>query len=381
MKYPYGSELLVLNLATALAKLGFKVHLLTMTSNAFAKKYDQAGVTYDRIKQIPSYGKPWTFTTAVKQVQEICEEFQPDIIHSHYELTHIIGQQVAIRRRIPLIASYHTNEFSSIKDVTDRRFRWHPRNLGSLMRLNYRDYWLRRGQITFTVASEINADYAAAGLRIDRQQIRIIYNGVDIKKFGPSKWLTTQDVPEVPILTTVGRLVSDKAFDILIKALAEPELATQPLKLWLVGGGDLRDDLENLAKQYGQQDRIIFWGMKNDTADLLRQSDFYVHPARTEPFGLAVVDAMSTGLPIVISENVGMKIILQNDEGCIVPAENPSELAKMIARLINDPKLCRRQAKLLYERAQDFSIEAMTNRFVELYQEAIAGGSPIDETS
>lgn len=368
---PYGIQRIVVQLSSALAKLGHQVHLLYFSKNIFEDTLDKAGVTYQRVYPTPSYYKPWSYRKPVQSVLDICNQFQPDVLHTHDERIDILGQQVTLKNGLPHVVTFHSNDVWNIVDEFHGRKWWDIRNGGTAIRVLLRKRWLRKGNPTLIAVSKQTAQYAAQGLNID--SVRVLHNGLEVEQFGPSKWADRNYVPQKFILITVSRLVQTKGVDVVIAALTRPELIDLPVELWLVGDGMLRQKLEEQVRLSGQEARVKFLGVRDDVPDLLRQADIYVHPARTDPFPGAVLEAICTGLPIIITRETGTVDVIEQipELGQIVSGGNVDELTKAIARLVQNSQECQRQADLSLQCAKSLTIETMAQKYVEIYNSLI----------
>jgi glycosyltransferase involved in cell wall biosynthesis len=142
-----------------------------------------------------------------------------------------------------------------------------------------------------------------------------------------------------PFFVCVAALNLKKVHDTLLRALA---LLPRPHRLILAGDGPLRRDLERLADELGVADRVVFLGDQPPAvvAKLLAGAVASVLPSRDEPFGIAAVEAMAVGTPVVATPVGGLAEIVEHERtGLVVPVDDPSALAAALARLAGDPAL------------------------------------------
>jgi glycosyltransferase involved in cell wall biosynthesis len=139
----------------------------------------------------------------------------------------------------------------------------------------------------------------------------------------------------VPILLALGRLHSNKGFDVLVRALP----ALPFVHAVIAGEGPERAALLELARREGVADRLHLPGWRTDTAALLAAADLLVCPSRHEPLGNVVIEAWSAGRPVVAAAVDGPReLITSGREGLLVPPEDPNALARAIASLLDDPE-------------------------------------------
>ena len=152
----------------------------------------------------------------------------------------------------------------------------------------------------------------------------------------------TFDTPEgVPLFLGMGRLHSDKAHDITLRALALMPDAW----LWIAGSGPLDTELKAQAATLGVMDRVRFLGWRQDAGALYRAADVCLFPSRIEPLGNVVIQAWAYGLPIVAAASKGPASLIRDGEnGVLVPMESPDALAEAATRSLTDAAL---RAKLI----------------------------------
>lgn len=174
-----------------------------------------------------------------------------------------------------------------------------------------------------------------------RERIQHITNFVDATPADPVDRATLATPPDVPLVFACGRLHRNKAFDILIRALADVPRAI----LWLAGDGPERAALERLAADAGVADRIRFLGWRDDLPALYRAADLFVCPSRHEPFGSIVPEAWAHGAPMVAAAAQGpAAMITDGVDGLLVPIDDAPAMAAAMRAALDDPALRARLA-------------------------------------
>ncbi len=211
-----------------------------------------------------------------------------------------------------------------------------------------------------------------------------IYSGVDSKRFTPEgpqaadrPWALDAGDPPV-VIGTLGRLdpVKDQASLLrALRLLLDWELTLAPrLRLVIAGAGPARRVLEGLTGELGLVGRVWFAGERHDTPDLLRSLDVFALPSLNEGISNTILEAMATGLPVVASRVGGNpELVREGITGRLVPAQNPEALAAALRDYVTDPK--QRRVHGTMGRAhvvQNFSLEAMTRRYLGFYDEVMA---------
>jgi glycosyltransferase involved in cell wall biosynthesis len=182
------------------------------------------------------------------------------------------------------------------------------------------------------------------------------------------------------LVLAVGRLVSYKGFEYLIRAMAEIRG-----RLVLVGDGPLRGALEQLAREIGVAERVAFLKRVDDVNPYYHAADVFALPsvARSEAFGLVQLEAMAAGIPVVNTKLAsGVPYVSPHGvTGFTVPPGDPGAMARAITRLLDDPSLRRQLGSTGRTRAREtFGVHAMVQQTLAVYHAALKAprGEPID---
>lgn len=167
-------------------------------------------------------------------------------------------------------------------------------------------------------------------------------NFVSAERAAPIQRMAHYTPDGSPLMLALGRLHANKAFDVLLKAMAYVPDAY----LWIAGEGPLRLELETLAAQIGVKPRVRFLGWRDDVPALLATADAFICPSRHEPLGNVVLEAWAQGLPVVAAASTGpAALIADGDSGLLVPVDDVTALARALRRLLNDGGLADRLAE------------------------------------
>lgn len=205
-------------------------------------------------------------------------------------------------------------------------------------------------------------------LGIPQDCIRVIHNGVDIDEYKPgvSKREALGFAQADPLLLWAGDLKTPrKNIDTVMKALA----AIPNVQLAIVGdsNGSIYPDM---ARELGLGERVRFLGFRNDLPDIMRSADIFVLPARYEPFGLVILEAMSSGLPVITTACAGCAEIITDTCGIVLAdPDDVSALAAAIKSLADHEsqrKEMGRQARLI---AEKHTWQRMGEDYLRLYDE------------
>jgi glycosyltransferase involved in cell wall biosynthesis len=285
----------------------------------------------------------------------------PDIVQTFTPPDTAYGFVAARLARVPiLIASRRSDRYPD-----------HPLALQRVSR------WLWRWSsaiICNAERSRRNAPPALASRHV------VIRNGMDPLVPGRSRGEVRRElgVPDdATVVGTVARLVPEKNQRLLIEVAAKVTEGT-PARLLVVGGGPLEADLRTQAQALGMADRVVFTGERDDVADLLGAMDVFVLTSDREGLPNAVMEAMSVGLPCVVTD-VGDsgELVREGETGFVCPPGDLRQLADRVARLVADPGLrLRLGARARARVADDFSPEAMAAATQALYRRLLQERSP-----
>ena len=145
------------------------------------------------------------------------------------------------------------------------------------------------------------------------------------------------DTPaDASLLLCMGRLHSDKAHDVSLRALAE----LPGCYLWIAGAGEDEAKLKALARRLGVAERVRFLGWRLDASALYRAADVCLFPSRFEPLGNTVIQAWAHRIPLVTAASAGPGALVRPEEDALlVPIDDPPATAAAVRRLLGDPVL------------------------------------------
>lgn len=288
-----------------------------------------------------------------------------EVIHIHLPNPAAVLAYLNSGHRRPLVITYHS-------DTVRQRF------LGSLFE-PFLQAALRRSSAI--IATSPNYLETSAALQPHRDRCHVIPYGIDIAQFqrcDPSAVAAVRARYGDRLVIGVGRLVYYKGFEHLIRAMVEIRG-----KLLLIGNGPLRAPLEELSRQLGVTDKVIFAGeiQNEQVIPYYHAAQVFALPsvARSEAFGIVQIEAMAAGLPVVnTSLDSGVPFVSLHDQtGLTVPPADPAALSKAINRLLDDPALRQKLGAAGTQRAQrEFSLQSMATRTLQLYETGLGISFP-----
>jgi len=213
---------------------------------------------------------------------------------------------------------------------------------------------------------------AISEIGLDPARTVIIGNTYDTELFGPS----VRPAHDGPVrLLSVGRLSPEKGHDVLLRAFSQLVGRGVDAELTLVGGGACESQLRELSMALGVTDRVRFAGVVIGTelAAEYARADLFVLPSLSEGFGVAVVEAMATGLPVVATRSGGPDDIVDDASGLLVAPGDVAELASALERAITHRGEFD-SAAIAASAAARYSPAAVGAALVRVYRDVLAGG-------
>ena len=241
---------------------------------------------------------------------------------------------------------------------------------------------LRTVTHSFVAVSAGQAQALAQILHIPKSRITLIENALPNFSKIPLKKPTAQqrtrfrrqfNLPaKAFLIATVGNLRPVKGHDVLVDAAAEVLRQNDKVYFLLIGDGPQRQSIcERIARRRIDDKHILLLGQHPEVADLLRHCDLFVSPSHNESFGLAVLEAMAVGLPVIATDSAGPRSLIEHGHnGLLTPVGHPHQLAQAITNLIDQPDLrsslaaqARRSA-----RQERFHISTMVGAFERFFE-------------
>ncbi len=205
------------------------------------------------------------------------------------------------------------------------------------------------------------------GHKIADKRIVIINNGIDISKYQNAKKKTPEELfgrMGIPVVM-VSRFVESKDQPTLIRALRH--VRNPDVFVVFVGDGPRKAQAEQITKDYGLSDRILFLGTRDDVPEIIKASRIGVQSSNWEGFGLTALEMMAGGIPVIASDVDGLKQLVEG-AGRTFHKGDEKDLAKQI-NMILDSDISKSLITNGIQRANDYSITNTANQYVELYKQ------------
>ncbi|MDP9527381.1 glycosyltransferase [Pseudomonas protegens] len=347
-----GAERQVLDLAQYLQALGHKVKVAYLMGDGalLSDEISVETIGFHISKSITGLVKSFFL------LRRLINEFQPDVLHSHMVHANLLARCVRVVAYVPkLICSAHnTNEG------------------GKLRMLGYR--------LTHSLA-DITTNVSYDGVKAFEAQravkpgsMLVVSNGIDTDKFQFDEekrfFIRSKErvLPHEKIVLAVGRLTEAKGYPELLRAFAIVSAKDQNIRLWIIGGGVLKQSLVSLAQSLKISHRVTFYGVRSDVADFYNAADLYVLSSLWEGFGLVVAEAMATERVVVATDCGGVRDVVGNHGILVAPGDVTGLAAAIRSGLDLGQSAARELGKLARLRIVDvFSLETIVMNWIDIY--------------
>lgn len=345
------------NMIVELKKLGHE--LLVVSPDLGINDYQGVPVIPMETITFPLYGsRPWGLPS--RKIKQVMRSFKPDVVHAvNPFLMATSAVRYAKKLNIPLVTSYHTH----MPDYLDH----YHLSLFKPMVWDYIGYWHKLADVNLTVSETLKSELLNQGIPTSG----VLPPGIDLEARHPDFYdeqlydqLTFNQANQY-LLVYVGRLAQEKGLEQL-RAIFNYR---DDICLAIVGDGPEREHLEAVFKET----QTTFLGFLHDDAlsTAFATGDGFIFPSVSETFGLAISEAMASGLPVFAAENgPTLEQIIPNETGFLFEANNETSLLEALEHL-GRPLLMERARLNARHQAEKYSWRAATRSLLDFYEEAI----------
>lgn len=342
-----GQERLVLRMAQGFHERGHDVHVVTLTGGGDLRGELGPIAVHDVVRRrgfdASLYPRLW----------RLFRELRPDVVHTHNSVPLEYAAPAARLARVP--CTVHTKH----GHIT------YSKSALQLARAATRcvDH--------FVAVSKDTALTAEREERPGKKRLTVIENGIPLGKFAPDEAARNaiRDELRIPrdalVVGSVGRLVEEKDYPLLVRAMAP--LLGERVRLVIVGEGIVRAEIE-AAITPAIRDFVVLTGARRDVSRVLCAFDVFASSSRIEGLPLAIPEAMASGLPVIATAVGGVPDIVPPQTGVLVPHGDPQALRAAIQRLLEDQAVRTTMGEGARRYALGrFAEEPMLDRYLALY--------------
>lgn len=360
-----GSGVVATELGKALAKKGHQVHFITYSQPVRLSHFTE-NIYYHEvaISDYPLFDyQPYETILASKMVDVVKYE-KLDLLHVHYAIPHAsaayMAQQILKSQgvSIPFVTTLHGTDITLVgKDPS-----FEP-------------------VITFCINQSDAVTAVSESLKADtythfntKREIHVIPNFIESSEKLLEKNYSRRDCYAKecePILCHISNFRKVKRVEDVMRMfeLVNKEI---PSKLFFVGDGPERNNLERLCRELDLCDSVKFVGKVSDTTEALEMSDLFILPSETESFGLAALEAMAVGVPVISSNTGGIpEVNIHGVTGYLSNVGDVEDMAKNAIHLLKDKELFQQFRQNALDRAKVFSLEKVLPLYENIYRDLI----------
>ena len=349
-----GAERVLVLLSRGLTALGHRVSVVTI----FGEDHDFYGLPEGVERVALGLGKT-TVTMAEKvsanrrrlsALRAAIREARPDVVISFMTETNVLTLLATRWLGVPVIVTEHA----------DPRKKRTPRVWKLLRRFSY-----RLASRVVSVSEGVDEYFAW----LPKSKRAVIPNPVPLAEIRAAAGdPLTLNRPRAII--AMGRLEVEKGYDVLVRAFARVAADFPDWGLVILGEGTEREQLESLIGDLGLTGRAQLPGLLENPFPTLKRADLFVLSSHTESFGLALVEAMACGLPVIATEcwHTSPGIVRNGVNGLVVPSEDAESLASAMAELMSNESKRRDLASNSARSVQRFDLDRVTATWDELLQ-------------
>lgn len=296
---------------------------------------------------------------AYKQVLKLARKYHYTFIHCHSPIGGVVGRLVGHKTNTKVIYTAHGFHFYEGAPLLNWLIYYPIEKLLS-----------RFTDVLITINQE---DYHRAKSKFHAKRVEYVPGvGIDIKRFQNVKVDILQKRKELGIrskdivLLSVGELNKNKNHEIVIKALSG--LDRPDVKYLLVGQGELKNYLKNLARKLEVEDQVKFLGFRSDVAEIYKIADAFIFPSKREGLGLAAIEAMASGLPLITSNIHGIKdYSKENITGFLCDANDWKTWKVKIEKILKEEKARKEFGKNNIEIASQYDVKKISSIMHKIY--------------
>jgi glycosyltransferase involved in cell wall biosynthesis len=296
-------------------------------------RLERAGVRWEVCPMLTRSISPLRDLIAFRQLVLWFRRERPDIVHTHTSKAGVLGRLAARVAGVPVVV--HTPH--------GHVFYGHFGRLASWCFLQIERMLAKRTTWMIALTDAERDEHLARGVgRADR--FAVVPSGIDLEQFRQAgdkvgrKPAGFDCPPDAIVVGSIGWLTPVKGHRVLLEAVALLRPEWPRLRVVIVGGGPLRDELERLARARGIAEAVRFLGARTDVPECLAGMDIYVQPSLNEGMGRALIEAMAAGRPVAASRVGGMQAVVQDRKtGLLVPPDDPAALARALDELLRKP--------------------------------------------
>jgi N-acetyl-alpha-D-glucosaminyl L-malate synthase BshA len=361
-----GSGVVATELGLELARRGHEIHFITY-SQPVRLALLNPNVHFHEV-HVPEYPlfhyQPYELALSSKLV-DMVKLHNIELLHVHYAIPHAYAGYMAKKMlkeqgiRIPMVTTLHGTDITLVGN--------HPFYKPAV------SFSINHSDVVTSVSQDLkDQTYKLFDIKRD---IVVIPNFIEVDKNKTD--VTSQCHRSImatetqKIITHISNFRKVKRIPDVVKIFNEIQKA-MPAKLMMVGDGPEREPAEKLCQDLGISDKVIFFGNSNEIDQILCYSDLFLLPSETESFGLAALEAMASGVPVISSNSGGLPEVNEDGvSGYMGNVGDVEDMAKKAISILSDDEVLYRFKSNALKVAQKFDIQNILPLYENLYRKAL----------
>ncbi|MFB9052228.1 N-acetyl-alpha-D-glucosaminyl L-malate synthase BshA [Formosa undariae] len=363
-----GSGVVATELGLELAKRGHEIHFITYNQPV---RLDLLGnkVHFHEVN-VPEYPlfhyQPYELALSSKLVDTV-KLHKIEVLHVHYAIPHAYAAYMAKKMlqeegiHLPIVTTLHGTDITLVGS--------HP---------------FYKSAVTFSINKSDAVTAVSESLKYDtfrlfdiKNEIHVITNFIDIEKYKHS-YTDCQRGMMAPdnekIITHISNLRPVKRITDVIKVFYNIQKEI-PAKLMLIGEGPDKEKAENLCQELGISDKVVFFGRSNEIDKILCFSDLFLLPSETESFGLAALEAMASGVPVISSNTGGIpEVNINGITGFLSNVGDVEDMSANAIHILSDEARLQQFKHNAKERSYLFDLHNIVPQYEKIYEQTIVNG-------
>ncbi len=361
-----GSGVVATELGLELAKKGHEIHFITY-SQPVRLALLNSNLHYHEV-HVPEYPlfhyQPYELALSSKLV-DMVKLYDIEILHVHYAIPHAYAGYMAKKMLeeegiyIPMVTTLHGTDITLVGN--------HPFYKPAV------SFSINKSDIVTCVSNSLREDtYRLFDIK---KEIEVVPNFIELVKENEGE-ISKCDrnmmaLEHEKIITHISNFRKVKRILDVVKIFYEIQKEI-PAKLMMVGDGPEKQKAEDLCYQLGIYDKVLFFGNSNEIDKILCYSDLFLLPSETESFGLAALEAMACGVPVISSNSGGLpEVNIHGFSGYLSDVGNVEEMSANGLSILKDESKLKTFKKNALKIASNFNIHAVLPQYEDLYKKAI----------
>jgi glycosyltransferase involved in cell wall biosynthesis len=334
---------------------------------SLAELSQEEGATMRFLPDLRQPVQPLVDARALAKLIRVARAFRPDVVHTHTAKAGFLGRQaaLAVRPRPAIVHTYHGHVLEGYFGPAKAR-----------LYLELERALARVSDRLLGVSQATVDDLVRLGVA-PQEKFRVLPLGLDLAPLAEADAALRAEsrrelgVGEGEVLSIfVGRVVPIKRLDVLLEALAQARASDPRIRLALVGDGEERPGLERRAAELGIERDVLFLGYRRELRPLFAAADFAVLSSDNEGTPVSLIEAAAAGLPAVTTDAGGVREVVGEETGIVVPRGDASALAAGILRMAGDVGLREQCGRAAQERSLSrYGAERLIGDVDSLYRE------------